>query len=227
MQIKKIYKNYYFTKYICWNKNFENKNVPFVVINKNIISEENFNDKCDLCNQVYFREFLEKNDGNGNLIFKCPNDNCDEFNYEYLYDLKNKDWKKRDILSKCEFQYLHWYLYRKPAKNEFNIINSYLEENEFKLITENLEKETIDYRKFFKENTSIHFKLSVKPWGFGISCHKDVEIHTKVKFDNQTLKILSGLYLKLKEEKSGKCFMLPREHLEYAHFLLHKYNYKN
>lgn len=182
------------------------------------------NGKCGGCNQDYYREFIEIYEMCCKLIFKCINDKCDESNYELSYDFENNEWIKRDILSDCEFQYIHWYLYRKPSKKELNILNSFFEENGFKLIKESAEKETIDYRKFLEDNVSTHFKISAKAWGFGISLHKDVEIHTKVKFDNQTMTILINLYLVLKKEKSGKAFMLPREKKKYKQFLKNKFH---
>lgn len=225
LQIKKIFKNNFYTKYRCWNKNCMNKDIPFVLINDYLKNESTFNGKCELCNQEYYREFIEIKEFFGKLIFKCTNDKCDESNYELSYDLENKEWIKRDILSDCEFHYIHWYLYRSPSKKEFDILHKYFEENEFVLVKEDSDKRTLDYRNFLGNSTSIHFKISVKLWGFGISGHKDIEIHTKVKFDNQTMKILSRLYLNLKKEKSGSCFMLPRENKKYRQFLINKFNY--
>ncbi|MFW9874156.1 MAG: hypothetical protein ACFFG0_13705 [Candidatus Thorarchaeota archaeon] len=223
-QIKKVYTNHYFSKYVCWNKNCENKDIPFFLIIDYVQDEDNFDARCESCNQVYYREFIEIDELNCKLIFKCPNDECHESNYELSYDFENKEWIKRNILSDIEFQYLHWYLFRRPSKKELNLLHKFLEEQGFKLIKEDPEREILDYRKFFENQISIHFKISVKTWGFGISCHKDIEIHTKAIFDNQTMKILSMLYLDLKDERSGKCFILPRELSQYRHFLRNKFN---
>ncbi len=226
IQIKKVFKNHFYTKYKCWNKKCERKDIPFVLINDYLKNESIFNGKCELCNQEYYREFIENDEIWGKLIFKCTNDKCDESNYELSYDLENEEWIKRDILSDCEYHYIHWYLYRNPGKKEFDILHNYFYEKDFVIVKEDSEKSTLDYRNFLENNTSIHFKISVKHWGFGISCHKDIEIHTKAKFDNQAMKILSKLYLILKEEKSGRCFMLPRESEKYKQFLRNKFNYR-
>ena len=82
IQIKKVYTNYYYTKYKCWNKNCEEKNEPFALINNYLNEEKEFNGKCEKCDQELYREFIEIDDSNCKLIFKCVNDDCDESNFQ-------------------------------------------------------------------------------------------------------------------------------------------------
>ncbi|MGQ4873209.1 MAG: hypothetical protein ACP6IY_03960 [Promethearchaeia archaeon] len=221
-QVKKVYENPLYNKYICWNKNCPNKNNEFAVINDYIENEKKLkSNRCE-CGGLIIKDFNEIGNGNPKIRFKCTNEDCFKYNFEYVYDLAEKKWYKEEILEMSKSQYIHWYLFRRPAQYEFKLIDDYLTEQNFKLVKEDDEKDILDYRKFLKDGSCIHIKLSIKRWGFGIHGHKDIEIHSKVKFDNQTLIELSKLYLLLKKEKYGKCFLLPREIIKYKRFLKYK-----
>ena len=225
-QVKKISKSINYTKYQCWNKNcFGENDRVFYVLQEYIEKEENIKKGCELCGEKFFRTTFNKSNDQINLVFKCINPECENYNYENIYDVSKKSWIKKDVLSKIEFQYLVWYLYRHPSLKEFEIIDSFLLKKDFILVSEEPEKEAFNYRKFLKNNTSIHVKLSIKSWGFGINFHRDIKVHSEVKFDNQTLRIASELYLTLKKERYGRCFMLPREKLKFRKFLIYKYQY--
>ncbi|GAH46016.1 unnamed protein product [marine sediment metagenome] len=57
-QLKKLNSNHFYNKYQCWNKNCEEKDIPFVVLNDYIQNEASFDDICDACQEPYPR-FLE------------------------------------------------------------------------------------------------------------------------------------------------------------------------
>ena len=51
-QIKKQDRTEHYNKYSCWNKNCENKDVPFVIINEKIVDEDYFDPFCEFCQEL-------------------------------------------------------------------------------------------------------------------------------------------------------------------------------
>ena len=118
---------------------------------------------------------------------------------------------KKTIKSK-EKQHMCWSLNRYPAQNEFNLLAKFFLEKGF--IPINTEPHRLQFRKFLKDGTSIHFSLWKKHYGFNIDAHIDIRPHGDVSFTSVTLKLLSTLYVYLKR-KYGLVFLLPRQKNEY------------
>ena len=114
---------------------------------------------------------------------------------------------KKTIKSK-EKQFINWSLNRYPAQNEFKLLAKFFLEKEFIFI--NNDPHRLQFRKFLKDGTSIHFSLWKKHYGFNIDAHIDICPHGDVNFTSVTLKLLSALYLYLKR-KYGFVFLLPRK----------------
>jgi len=51
-QLKKLDSNDFYIKYHCWNKNCEENNEPFVLINDYLKERKNFNGRCETCDHV-------------------------------------------------------------------------------------------------------------------------------------------------------------------------------
>jgi hypothetical protein len=56
-QIKKLDTTKLYTKYMCWNKACEKKNIPFIIINDRITNEDFFEQICESCQTPFIREF--------------------------------------------------------------------------------------------------------------------------------------------------------------------------
>ena len=122
---------------------------------------------------------------------------------------------KKTIKSK-EKQYINWSLNRYPAQNEFNILAKFFLEKGFICI--NNDPRRLQFRKFLKDRTSIHFSLWIKHYGFNIDAHIDLSPHGDVIFTSVTLRLLSALYIYLKK-KYGVVFLLPRQKNKYQGYV--------
>jgi len=81
---------------------------------------------------------------------------------------------KKTIKSK-EKQFINWSLNRYPAQNEFKLLAKFFLEKEFIFI--NNDPHRLQFRKFLKDGTSIHFSLWKKHYGFNIDAHIDIRPH--------------------------------------------------
>jgi len=122
---------------------------------------------------------------------------------------------KKTIKSK-EKQFICWSLNRYPTQNEYNLLTKFFLEKGF--ISINTEPHRLQFRKFLKDGTSIHFSLWKKHYGFNIDAHIDLRLHGDVIFTPITLKLLSALYNYLKK-KYGLVFLLPRQRNEYQGYV--------
>jgi len=122
---------------------------------------------------------------------------------------------KKTIKSKKK-QFICWSLNRYPAQNEFNLLAKFFLEKGFIYI--NTEPHRLQFRKFLKDGTSIHFSLWKKHYGFTIDAHIDLSPHGDVIFTSVTLRLLSALYIYLKK-KYGVVFLLPRQKNEYQGYV--------
>jgi hypothetical protein len=92
-QLKKLNSNDLYNKYHCWNKDCENKNVPFILLNEYIQKEELFNDICDTCQQPLHREFKVNENHDVLLFFRCGSKMCESNMNPYCYNLTNQSWQ--------------------------------------------------------------------------------------------------------------------------------------
>lgn len=122
---------------------------------------------------------------------------------------------KKTIKSK-EKQFMCWSLNRYPAQNEFNLLAKFFLEKGF--IPINTEPHRLQFRKFLKDRSSIHFSFWIKHYGFNIDAHIDLGPHGDVIFTPVTLKLLSALYIYLRK-KYGLVFLLPRQKYEYQGYV--------
>ena len=123
----------------------------------------------------------------------------------------------RKTLKIREKQFINWSLNRYPAQNEFNLLYKFFLGKEFVPINKIPHK--LQFRKFLKDGTSIHFSLWKKHYGFNIDAHIDIHVHHgDVFFTSVTLRLLCALYLYLKK-KYGFVFLLPRQKKEYQGFV--------
>lgn len=122
---------------------------------------------------------------------------------------------KKTIKSK-EKQFISWSLNRYPAQNEFNLLAKFFYEEGFIFMYN--EPHRLQFRKFLKDRTSIHFSLWKKHYGFTIDAHIDLSPHGDVIFTSVTLRLLSALYIYLKK-KYGVVFLLPRQKNEYQGYV--------
>ena len=91
-QIKKLDVGRLYSKYSCWNKECEKKDVPFVILNKYIELEDFFDPYCENCQEPYVREFqtdLEK----VVLTFKCEGKLCGTYLDPFRYNLHLGKWE--------------------------------------------------------------------------------------------------------------------------------------
>ena len=113
-------------------------------------------------------------------------------------------------------QFINWSLNRYPAQNEFKLLTKFFLEKGFIFISNNHNR--VQYRKFLKDGTSIHISLWKKHYGFNIDIHIDIRPHEEVGFTSVTLRLLSALYVYLKD-KYGVVFLLPRQRNEYQGYV--------
>ena len=147
-------------------------------------------------NRVYYGKSMAEN------FLKCPKSVSSTLH-------------RKTIKSK-EKQFVSWSFNRYPAQNEFNILAKFFLEKEFFFI--NTDPRRLQFRKFLKDGTSIHFSLWKKHYGFNIDAHIDLSPHGDVCFTSVTLKLLSALYIYLKK-KYGIVFLLPRQRNEYQGYV--------
>ncbi len=124
--------------------------------------------------------------------------------------------EKRAKYTECDKQYLFWYLNHPPSVHEYRIIRKLLYESNAKEMYK--QKSIIYFRIFFEDDSSIHFKISQKYWGFSINIHRDVFKHKCAIFDKECLTLLSKFYISL-SKTMGKPFLLPRQELEFQSHL--------
>ncbi len=94
-QVKKLDSNEFYIQYQCWNKNCEEKNIPFIILNKYIQDEEAFDGYCDTCHEPLHREFKIDKNQNLKLIFKCKIKFCEAKIDPYCYDFSINNWESK------------------------------------------------------------------------------------------------------------------------------------
>ena len=94
-QVKKLDSNGFYTQYHCWNKDCEEKKIPFIILNKYIQDEEAFDGYCDTCHEPLHREFKIDENQNLKLIFKCNVKFCEANIDPYCYDFSNNNWESK------------------------------------------------------------------------------------------------------------------------------------
>ena len=91
-QVKKLDSNEFYIHYHCWNKNCEERNIPFVILNKYLHDEEAFGGYCDTCQELLHREFKIDENQNLKLVFKCNTKFCEANIEPYCYNFRNNNW---------------------------------------------------------------------------------------------------------------------------------------
>lgn len=80
-------------------------------------------------------------------------------------------------------------------------------------------RNALDYRKFDVSKGVIHIIIRRKYFGIAINIHRDLQVHSIVDYDQETLVIISRIYNHLKRNKHAKLFLLPREIKEFEKFM--------
>jgi len=133
------------------------------------------------------------------------------------WKFKHRPKRQRDRSNKkIEHQHIKWWLNRPPVNNEYALIRKFMRENGVIFIKDT--HNSLHYRKFYPNGQSLHFIIYRKYWGLNISTHIDVESHVKYTYNKESLKLLSELYIFLKN-KYGRVFMLPRQERFFQGFL--------
>lgn len=114
-------------------------------------------------------------------------------------------------------QYICWWLGREPNQKDFNILINFLSDNNSVLVRTS--RNALDYRRFDVSKGVIHIIICRKYFGIAINIHRDLEVHSIVDYDQETLVIISRIYNHLKRNKRAKLFLLPREIREFEKFL--------
>ena len=114
-------------------------------------------------------------------------------------------------------QYICWWLGREPNQRDFNPLINFLSKNNAVLVR--ISRNALDYRKFNVSRGVVHIVLRRKYFGIAINIHRDIEVHSNVDYDQETLVIISRMYNYLKRNKRAKLFLLPRERREFDKFL--------
>lgn len=117
-----------------------------------------------------------------------------------------------------ETHYIFWWLGRESSQRDFESIKKILWKN--RAIIVRGDKNSVDFRIFYGNNVSLHIIIRRKYWGFVINSHLDIGIHSHSIFNKRSLELLSKLYLKLKEVRYGKCFLLPRQMKDFKRFMM-------
>ena len=92
-QIKKLDTTKLYTKYMCWNKACEKKNIPFIIINDRITNEDFFEQICESCQTPFTREFKVNDNHTIDLIFKCEGKMCESHLEPFRYSLSSNKWE--------------------------------------------------------------------------------------------------------------------------------------
>ncbi len=91
-RIKRLDKKELYNKYICWNKNCEMRDVPFMILTDYISQESSFDINCNSCEEEFERSFVNKDDGLIVLSFKCKSKMCEANADPIQYDLNQGTW---------------------------------------------------------------------------------------------------------------------------------------
>ncbi len=105
-------------------------------------------------------------------------------------------------------QYICWWLGREPSQKDYNKFLGFLFKQKGKLVKSS--KNAIDFRIFYSDQCSIHIIIRRKYFGIAINIHFDIGIHSKVCYTEDTLRLISKMYVILNRLNYGKCFLLPR-----------------
>ena len=114
-------------------------------------------------------------------------------------------------------QYICWWLGREPNQKDFSVLINFLSNNNAVLVRAS--RNALDYRKFDVSKGVIHIIIRRKYFGIAINIHRDLEVHSNVYYDQETLVLISRIYNHLKRNKYAKLFLLPREEREFEKFL--------
>ncbi len=147
-QLKKLGSSNFYVKYRCWNKNCEQRGIPFIVLTEYVQNEDFFEGLCDTCQEPLSRNFNIDENQNNILIFKCENKIC-ELNIEPLcYNFDNNEWEGKppkitlyeDIVDSNKFSTV--------AREQKNKKKSQVFEIEKESITETPPKDFVDQNKY-------------------------------------------------------------------------------